>query len=232
MGEMEGIIVGCDLFQEWLLPWWWENYRRHNRYPVAFFDFGLSERMKEWCRERGDLIWLHGILVGDREEVRPALVHEWESLYGDAFWNYREAWFKKPLACLRSPFERSVWLDLDCEVLGSLAFLFQACLPPSGLALAKDQTVATYNSGVIAFQDGCPIIQEWANQSIEKADVFRGDQDLLSHIIADKKASICELPSIYNWNVGYGANPEAIVCHWLGPAAKNALRNQMILNDL
>jgi hypothetical protein len=196
---MEGIIVGCDLFQEWLLPWWWENYRRHNRYPIAFFDFGLSERMKAWCRERGEFIKLPGILIKDREEVPPALVHEWESLYGDAFWNCREAWFKKPLACLGSPFERSVWLDLDCEVLGPLAFLFQACLHPSGLALAKDQTAATYNSGVIAFQNGCSLVEEWADQSVEKADAFRGDQDLLSHIIADKKASICELPSTYNW---------------------------------
>jgi hypothetical protein len=229
---MEGIIVGCDLFQEWLLPWWWDNYRKHNGYPVAFFDFGLSERMKEWCRERGDLIKLPGILIKDREEMTPSLVREWESHYGDNFWNCREAWFKKPLACRRSPFERTVWLDLDCEVLGPLDFLFQACGHPSGFSIAKDFTVPTYNSGVIAFQSTCTLIQEWASQSVEQAGAFRGDQDLLFHIICDKQIPVCELPLIYNWNVGYGPNPDAVICHWLGKFAKVALRNQLILNEL
>lgn len=227
-----GITVGSDLFQEWLLPWWWENYRRQNRYPVAFFDFGLSERMKGWCRERGELLQLRGLLVKDREEVHPSLTQQWESRYGKTFWNSREAWFKKPLACLRSPFPKSVWLDLDCEVLGPVDFLFEACLHPSGIALAKDRIAATYNSGVIAFQKNCSIIKAWAEQSLERAGEFRGDQDLLSHIIAERNAPICELEPIYNWNVGYGDNPKAVICHWLGESAKQALRTQLILREL
>lgn len=228
----EGIIVGCDLFQEWLLPWWWESYRRHNRYPVAFFDFGLSERMKKWCLERGELIRLRGLLVKDREEVHPSLTHQWESRYGENFWNSRDAWFKKPLACHRSPFQKTVWLDLDCEVRGPLDFLFKACLHPSEIALAKDQIAATYNSGVISFRQSSGIIAEWADQSLEKTGDFRGDQDLLSHIIADRNASICELDPIYNWNVGYGDNPKTVICHWLGETAKTVLRDHLILNDL
>lgn len=228
----EGIIVGCDLFQEWILPWWWENYRRHNRYPVAFFDFGLSEKGQQWCLERGELIRLRSLLVKGRDEVDPSLAHHWEERHGENFWDSREAWFKKPLACARSPFGKSVWLDLDCEVLQPLDFLFEACLHPSGIALANDQVVPTYNSGVIAFRQGCPITQAWADQSLEKTGDFRGDQDLLSHIIAEKNAPVCELEQIYNWNVGYGDNPDAVICHWLGESAKTVLRNQLILNDL
>ncbi|HSX11278.1 MAG TPA: hypothetical protein VLF94_06170 [Chlamydiales bacterium] len=226
----EGIIVGSDQSQEWLLPWWWENYQRHNRHPVAFFDFGLSEAGKRWCRERGQWIKLAPLFVKERDEVAPSLAHEWESRYGDQFWNSREAWFKKPHACLCSPFENTVWLDLDCEVLGPLDPLFQACDHPSGIALARDQTLPTYNSGVIAFRSQNAIIGEWARQSLEQNGVFRGDQDLLSHIVAGK--AIGQLLPIYNWNVGYGLNPEAVICHWLGERAKTALRNQLILNDL
>lgn len=230
----EGIIVGSDQTQEWLLSWWWENYRRHNHYPVAFFDFGLSLQKKQWCLERGLLISLPiaDIFVKDKEDVPLALIHKWENRYGENFWNARKVWFKKPLACLRSPFQKTVWLDLDCEVLGPLQFLFQVCAHPSGIALAKDQIAPTYNSGVIAFQRGAPVIKEWESQSLEKTDAFRGDQDLLSHIISDQNLSICELPSIYNWNVGYGINAHTVICHWLGEMGKTALRNQLVLNDL
>lgn len=230
----EGIIVGSDRMQEWLLPWWWENYHKHNHYPVAFFDFGLSEAMKQWCQARGSLLKLPlaDIFIKDREEVHPSIASKWESQYGETFWNSRKTWFKKPFACLRSPFEKTVWLDLDCEVLGPLDFLFQSCNHPSGIALARDRIASTYNSGVVAFRRGAAIIQEWATQSLNKTDAFRGDQDLLSQIIADRKLSICELPPIYNWNVGYGINPDTVICHWLGDAGKQALRNQLILNNL
>ena len=48
--EGDGVIVGSDYSQEWLLPWWWENYTKHNRYPVTFVDFGLSQEPIELCR--------------------------------------------------------------------------------------------------------------------------------------------------------------------------------------
>ena len=231
---MKGIIVGSDQMQEWLLPWWWENYRKHNRYPVAFFDFGLSEAMRRWCKERGSLLRLAmpDIFIKDRDEVPPSIVSDWESRYGEHFWSARKTWFKKPFTCLSSPFAKTLWLDLDCEVLGPLDFLFQASDHPSGIALAKDQIATTYNSGVIAFQNNAPILREWANQALSKTDAFRGDQDLLSQIIADQKLSIFELPPIYNWNVGYGIKPDAVICHWLGDVAKQALKNQLILSDL
>ncbi len=220
----EGIVVGSDDRQEWLLPWWWENYRRHNSFPVAFVDFGLSERMKEWCRGRGELVSLRvaDVFVKDRDEVEGSRVEEWEKAYGEGFWYSRKAWFKKPLACLRSPFQKSIWMDTDCEVLGKLDPLFEL----SGMAIAKDQVNEGYNSGVVVFQRDDPIIQEWVDLSFEKNGEFRGDQELLSVILQGK--SICELPPIYNWSVGYGENPEAVICHWLGDMGKMALRNQIL----
>lgn len=59
-----GIIVGCDQGQEWLMSWWWSHYRKHNKYPVTFADFGLSDRARKWCSERGEVMQV--------EKKRPA----------------------------------------------------------------------------------------------------------------------------------------------------------------
>ena len=234
----DGIIVGSDICQEWLLPWWLENALRHNRYPIAFVDFGLSAEKKQWCRERGELIPLliADIFVKEREELGSSIIEQWEARYGENFWDFRKAWFKKPLACLQSPFQRTLWIDLDCEILGPLNPVFEACEHPSGIAMVKDQAASPssfpiYNSGVIAFQRENSIIKEWGDQSFERNGEFRGDQDLLSRIIFEQNFSISELPFIYNWNVGFGTHPDTVICHWLGETGKLALRNQIIFDQ-
>ena len=230
-----GVLVGSDSRQEWLLPWWWENFRKHSSYPVTFVDFGLSQEKKAWCKDRGECISLRSppLFVKDREEVESSFVEDWESHYPDTFWTSREAWFKKPLACLLSPYERTLWCDLDCEVVKPLDGLMRACDERVGIALAKDfSSDSIYNSGVIVFQKEHSLIQEWAKQSIEKNGAFRGDQDLLSQIIAEKNIPIRELPPIYNWSVGYGEKEDVVIYHWLGDAAKSALRNRLIINCL
>ena len=226
--EEDGIIIGSNERKSGSSLGGGKNYSRHNGYPVAFVDFGLSEKMKDWCRERGELIRLRvaDIFVKDREEIESLKAEGWEKYYGEAFWTSRKAWFKKPLACLQSPFQKTIWIDTDCEILGSLAPLFKAC--PSGVAIAKDRIADSYNSGVIVFQRNNPIIQEWADQSWEKNGLFRSDQDLLSEILLEKRGAFSELPAIYNWNVGYGENPDTVICHWLGDMGKIALRHQII----
>lgn len=218
---MEGIVVGADERQEWLLPWWWDNYRRHNEKPVAFVDFGLSEKMRDWCRKRGALVRLPFIDVA--HEVEPSLANAWEGRFGNSFWASRNCWFKKPHACLASPFQKSVWLDVDCEVRGPLNPLFDR----GDFALAKDQGTTAYNSGVIVFTKNHPLLREWANQSERENRHHRGDQDLLTHIIVQQEFFVEELPPIYNWNVGFGARGDLVVCHWLGELGKEALRHQI-----
>lgn len=237
--EEDGIIVGCNQTQEWLLSWWWEHFQRHNRYPVSFVDFGLSEEKRKWCREKGELIALPipDVFVKDREEVTPSLVKKWEMRFKEDFWAFRKTWFKKPFACLQSPYRRAIWIDLDCEIRGSLQPIFDAQEHPSKIAIAKDGAqhhypFPMYNSGVIAFQRGAPFIQEWANRAFTENGSFPGDQDLLSHTIFDLRLPICELPPIYNWSIKNGSCPEAVIFHWLGAYAKLALQNSLILNEM
>jgi hypothetical protein len=140
----EGIIVGADQRQEWLLPWWWSHFSKYNRLSVAFFDFGLSPSMREWCSQRGILLSLpkSPIFVKDRDEVDPLKVESWEKRYPDTFWEARNGWFKKPLACAHTPYQRTAWIDLDCEVVGSLTGLLGACDSAPCIALAKDRFAA------------------------------------------------------------------------------------------
>ena len=73
--------------------------------PVTLFDLDLLPAQRAWCRERG--ISLQQVPL----EI-PATVNGWQS------WN-------KPLYLEASPYERTLWLDCDCVLRGSLLPLFE-----------------------------------------------------------------------------------------------------------
>lgn len=228
----DGIVVGADLNQQWLLPWWWSHYHRFNAYPVAFVDFGMSEEMKKWCRERGEWIDLPvaDIFVAEREEIEPTLVQEMENASGDTFWPSRNAWFKKPLACLQSPFLRSIWIDLDCQICGPLNELFPFC--KQRMALAREQfdlaaKKTSYNTGVIAFKHGNPTMKDWADQSFKNNHKFRGDQDIFNAMVQEQGLTITELSPIYNWSRLKEQNPLAVIVHWHGPQGKSQILHEV-----
>lgn len=235
--QEEGIIIASDHSQEWLLPWWWENYRRWNCYPVTFVDFGMSKEMRMWCQERGSvinlIIWED--FVAGESDMDPFVI---TTIYdSDDKWclPYRNAWFKKPLACLQSPYRVSIWIDLDCEILGSLESLFVSY--GQSLAMAEDKhhgkaSYPIYNSGVIVFQQGIPIVEKWADLSIERNRFFRGDQDVLSWIIHQGKEEVIELPAIYNWSRRCEKNPETVIMHWHGPPGKSCIQHQIIRSNM
>lgn len=233
LNEKNGVVVGSDLTQEWLLPWWWKHYCTFHTHPVAFVDFGMSETMKKWCKERGELIPLliADIFVADRQDMDPLLVKEMENDCGKEFWPCRHAWFKKPLACLQSPFHTSIWIDLDCQIQGSLSGLFN--LYGECLTIAKDPCHSlSYNSGVMVFNHGLNVIETWADQAFERNHEFRGDQDLLSAIIHEQNVQITELPAIYNWSRCSTPNAEAIIMHWHGPQGKSQIAHQIMKMNL
>lgn len=232
-----GVIVGADLTQEWLLPWWWERYRRHNTLPVFFVDFGMSQEGKAWCRERGELhaLPLSDAFVAERSEISPPLVEEMERVCGKQFWPSRTIWFKKPFACLLSPFSQGLWIDLDCEVCGCLDPLFSLSQGKLGMVReAFDNRGANqqYNAGLILFPHGAQCITEWADRSVRENHLFRGDQDVLNALIQERNFPLVELPEIYNWSRLKKANPEAVVVHWHGPHGKDIIAYQMTCTTL
>ena len=235
---MDGIMVGADLAQDWILPWWWGHYRRHNSYPLIFIDLGMSFEMKDWCKARGEYLRLRELdFAVEKEEIAPQIVQKLEGAFGTQFWDCRNAWLKKPLACLKSPFQRTLWIDLDCEIRGSLEPLFAYADPPPGLAMAKDQhdppdPYPIYNSGVIAFRPDAPILQEWARWCVERNSTLRGDQEVFSQLVGEQKIPIPELPPLYNWSRCNEGRPDAMIRHWHGVHGKWVIRHEMQREEL
>jgi hypothetical protein len=228
-----GVLCGAERTQEWLLPWWWSRYREHNDFPVTFFDFGMTDEMREWCKERGEVvvIELDSGWITSRSGIDDQLAKQWESRYGWGVWNSRRTWFKKPFAFLESPYEVGLWIDLDCEVLGSP--VFKGFKKSQELALVRDYASdhlprldpkIHYNGGVVAFQHGAPILEEWAKEAIASNHLFGGDDPLLSHLICNRKLHVQELSEIYNWRMVRGLNLNAVILHWIGGGGKAYIR--------
>ncbi len=224
---MDGVIIASDQTLEWILPWWLENYRKHNSHPVAFIDLGLSFEKKDWCKKHGEFIPLR--VVDFAEETDPETAKQWEEEFGRHFWGSRDAWFKKPLACLKSPFERTVWIDIDCEVRAPITPLFQYADSPSGFAMAKEQVDPSkafqiYNSGIIVFRQNHPLLKEWADLCLTRSGQFRGDQEAFSHMIAERKIGIDEVPPLYNWSRCREDRDDVAIQHWHGHHGKYVIR--------
>lgn len=236
---MDGIIVGADRKIEWLLDFWWSHYIKHNSLPVTFVDFGMSAKAKQWCTERGTLIPLPSLAsIASKSKIDPMTAKQWEKVYGKEVWKKRQSWFKKPFALLQTPYKRTLWLDLDCEVLGPLDRMFDFCTP-NVVALARETEAAhshereqeqllkdevLYNSGVIVYQKNAPLIQCWAQAVKALNGEFWGDQQLLSRLIFLKKFKIKELGPEYNWRMSQGVNFHALIVHWVSAWGKAYIR--------
>lgn len=214
---MQGIVVGSDHTQEWILPWWWKRYTQFNSLPVVFFDFGMSEAAKNWCRERGQVIPIP--LIAEpcpQSDVSKKNRDKWIGDYDERIWIARKCWFQKPRALLHSPFKTSIWVDLDCEILGDLSPLFGY----SPLAAALDGREGV-NTGVLVFQQGHPLLQKWATFSTDNTHQFAGDQDALNELLQNETIKI--IPQTYNWRAALGHNPDARIVHWQGSFGKEMI---------
>lgn len=241
----QGFVVGCSQQQEWLLPWWWMHFRLHNEYPVTFVDFGdMSTAAKQWCQHRGELVTLHvpaEAFVATREQVLAEHAKSWQKPDFDV-WSVRAAWFKKPFACLQSPYKKSVWLDLDCQVRNNLAPLFAYASGAQQIALSAEPLLIQsiheqqgitlygekeYNTGVIVFQHGTPFIIEWAKMCMKSSNTVRGDQEALSKLAFLYEMNFEELDQRFNYR-GNDLNevPRMSIVHWLG-GSKEHIRHEM-----
>lgn len=233
--KQKGVIVGCSKDHEWMLPWWWMHYCIHNEFPVTFFDFGdMSPLGKEWCQRKGQLLTLRiptESFIAKREEVPSEQNLIWESHHNLDIHLARQSWFKKPFACLQTPYERTLWIDLDCQVRGSIAPIFM-CSDFSGeIAMVEEPPPILenhrnsklihpeemeYNGGVIAFKHGAVLVQEWAKMCIEHNRVLRGDQEAFSRMIYQRGIKITPMHPSYNWRAHLPYSSPAVIVHFPG----------------
>ncbi len=236
----KGVLVASDSHMEWLLPWWWERYSCCNEFPVVFVDLGMTSEARLWCQERGEVLTVTEVFSFD------TVIKEWEEVYGSSYGQARKAWFKKPLACLLSPFEETIWMDLDCEVLSSIEPIF-AYLEGKELAIALDRVSAIpegfspednlesqliFNGGVIAYRKGSHLIKEWARIALAESHLYWGDDYILSTLIHQGQEKIQILPPIYNWRLADGTPFYAKIIHWCGEWGKACIAKQGGLKGL
>lgn len=225
-----GVLVASDSHMEWLLPWWWERYSSCNALPVVFVDLGMTAKSKEWCQERGELLSVTEVVFSD------TAIKEWEEVYGSSYEQARKAWFKKPLACLLSPFDETLWLDLDCEVLSSIESIF-TYLEGKELAIALNRALTnsegfplddllSFNGGVIVYRKGSEIVKEWARIALAESHLYWGDDHILSILIHHLQEKVEVLPSAYNWRVADGTPFYAKIIHWCGEWGKAYILKQ------
>jgi hypothetical protein len=233
-----GVIIASNEKQEWLLPWWWENYTQHNAFPVTFVDFGLSEEGKDFCRQRGEVVEIPFLpSIGAKEEAEEEKGKFWEATYGSStWWDKRNFWHKKPIALLQTPYQHTLWLDIDCEVHASLAPLFRQIAEKEAILLCPEPEEAQeydrekghifpdevlFNSGVIGFTKGSSHIMEWAHHTLKEHGSYLGDQNLLSRLIYEKKWPVQILDRLYNWRqITHGKHPDVKITHWVGESGK------------
>lgn len=232
-----GVLVGCDLAQEDLLSAWWDHYTLFNDEPVAFADFGMSSEARIWCQARGISFPVPSLFINE-EEIPLNKRILWEAHYGSGIWNARKVWFRKPLAWQASPFDLTLWLDLDCHVQKPLGSLFATLCKHKEIALrAEKESVqkkqrekgfigfdeTDYNTGVALFFKKVPILQQWIEE-IEKNNAhYVFEQQALAKVLRVNQNCLQELLPIHNWSMERGANLDAVIYHYHGGCLKKQI---------
>jgi len=207
--QENGVLTGCDLNQEWMLKWWWNHYTKQNAHPVAFCDFGMSKSARLWCEKNGIILFCPPLTL---KTPSPTLKAKWTYLHTN---EKRKPWFQKPQFFRQTPFQNTIWIDLDCEVRKNLTPLFTLLQnAPSGFVISEDLPRATqarkekkilsedqkaYMAGVVAFKKTSLLIQKWADACAEQNDQFYSDQDVLNHLLYKDPVPITLLESHFHF---------------------------------
>lgn len=211
----KAFLTGCDSNTEWMLPWFLENYHKHNNLPLILADFGMTKFTLEAVKEQ--------------KKVSAVI---------DLTKTSEEGWFKKPLSMYNCPSKLTCWIDTDCEVLGNLSSVFNY-VEDQKLAMVCDRPWTKrsgetwYNSGVVAFKNKPKILEKWV-QAVRK-NPSRGDQETLHLLLEtplDQMIYITELHNKYNWlrvqieNDKHDSK-EKLVMHWTGKKGKDRIKGMI-----
>ena len=181
----KAFLTGCDSNTEWMLDWWFKNYKKHNskNIPVIFANFGVSKVLRENIDTHFDYVI----------DMQP---HETKN------------WFLKPEAMIRASklANKICWIDTDCEILRPIGNIFEYSVEnklsmTEDLPWTKRRGETWHNSGVVLFEGTPRILKEWRDQINVSPAV--GDQEVLHAMLRDdplkKRVYIEDLPNIYNW---------------------------------
>tara|TARA_Y100000593_G_C4288360_1_gene326848 strand:- start:156 stop:800 length:645 start_codon:yes stop_codon:yes gene_type:complete len=205
----EIFLTGCDEKHEWFLEWFVGNYKKYINVPLVFANFGISRESYKFVRKN-----VHAIM--------------------DMTYINEQGWFKKPASMLNSPSNKTIWIDLDCEIRSDISSLFNM-LEPNKLNMVEDKPWSQrrrelwHNSGLVGFVNKPPILYQWAKAV--KLNPSVGDQEVLHSILnpITKIAHINDLPNEYNvmrlQTELDNYNGPIKVMHWTGAKGKDKIRS-------
>ncbi len=238
--EFEGILVAFDAAMQPLILWWYNTLRKYSSKPIAFVNFGgISKNVKNWCKSHG-YYYDNEKYVLNFKKIKVPIKYKkkWSDLIKGDVTDIRPFWFTKPIALMHTPFEKTLYLDIDCEVKDSIDEIF-TYLNGNEMALCEDlsefsninknKKEKVFNSGVIIYKSKSKIIEKWAELSLDFSHDFLGDQDLLSHIIYKYKYKPKILPIYWNWHAVLKENEKTKISHWSGSNKLNLI--EKITND-
>lgn len=211
-------ITGCDEKTEWMLPWFIDNYIKHNDTPIILADFGMSKDTRAWAQQ-----------VSQFEEVMEIPKQR------------VNGWFLKPKTFLMSPGKETCWVDTDIHILGDMSGIFDY-VEPNKLAMVEDKPWTTrmrekwHNSGVVAFKGTPPILKTWVEACSRNPK--QGDQEVLHELVSlsplMRMQHISDVPNVYNWLrvqlLDGQDDPNKIAMHWTGLKGKQKIE-KMIYNS-
>lgn len=203
-------LTGCDSKTEWMLPWFLENYHKHNKSKLVIADFGMTPKMLKKL---------------DDYEIVPFQNNGFIS------------WSLKPFAMMKVKADRLVWLDTDCEILGSIDGIFNE-LMPGKLNMVEDKPWTSrrgetwHNSGVVGIVDKPMILKHWMDNCLQNLGV--GDQEVLHAMLSDplsRLVHIHDLPNKYNWLriqlLDGQDSHKKLIMHWTGAKGKDEIKRKM-----
>jgi len=201
-------ITGCDSKTEWMLPWFVENFRKHNpNAELVIFDFGMESSLYPELRK------------SHRSQ--------------DQGWFKKPSAMVKASALA----EKICWLDTDCEVKANIEDVFDY-IEPNKLAMVEDVPWSTrrrekwHNSGVVAFTGRPAILDKWVGEVA--INPVAGDQEVLHMLVRsgmNRLIHIKDLPRQYNTlrlDLQDKSQPNNIkIMHWTGPKGKQYIKEVM-----
>jgi len=229
-GSGNGVVVAANGTQEWLLKWWWDHYSKKSDFPVTFFDLGMSKSARNFCESKGSVrsFTFPKGMIKTKEAISQKNIESWENTYPGDVWVGREQWFTKPFILLKSPYETTVWMDLDCEVLKPIDPLFDYANGGDGFSILQfhKDNANYYNTGVIVAKHGSKVPLKWAEQTQKRNEHHFGDETVLMEMLEHENLKITPHPLPYNCPTILPMHEDAVIRHYIGAQGKiQILRN-------
>lgn len=181
-------------------------------------------------------------LMKDKEPF--PLPEKWPQKWQTDIINQRKIWFTKALSLLKTPYEKTLWVDLDCKFLTPVDDIFSTCDNEGGLALTLDvpettkrwkevgflsQNAKGYQVGVILYKRHSALMNKWAKNCVLKHKIEYSEQTSLDHTLEEENIPVPLLSQYYNWLDAKRVHPEAKIVHYGGEEHKIQLVKELQL---